>query len=70
MIRKILINLLRFYQSAISPILPPSCIYTPTCSQYAIQAVERYGVLKGVGLGILRILRCTPFHKGGYNPVK
>lgn len=68
-VKKALILLVRFYQICISPFLPPSCIYTPTCSQYFIQAVEKYGPLKGSWLGIRRILRCHPGHKGGYDPV-
>ena len=68
-VKKALILLVRLYQICISPFLPPSCIYTPTCSQYFIQAVEKYGPLKGSWLGIRRILRCHPGHKGGYDPV-
>ena len=68
-VKKALGLLVRFYQICISPFLPPSCIYTPTCSQYFIQAVEKYGPLKGSWLGIRRILRCHPGHKGGYDPV-
>ena len=48
---------------------PKICIYTPTCSEYTYQAVEKYGVLKGVLLGLMRILRCHPFHRGGYDPL-
>lgn len=59
----------RFYQQAISPYLPPSCRYVPTCSTYAIQAIEKYGAAKGSYLAAKRILRCNPFHKGGYDPV-
>lgn len=59
----------RFYQQAISPYLPPSCRYIPTCSTYAIQAIEKYGAAKGSYLAAKRILRCNPFHKGGYDPV-
>lgn len=61
--------LIRFYQRFISPLLPPSCIYQPTCSNYMLQAIERYGVLKGVWFGVKRISRCHPFHQGGYDPV-
>ena len=59
----------RIYRLCISPLFPSSCIYTPTCSAYMIQAVEKYGVFKGVKLGIKRILRCHPWHEGGYDPV-
>ena len=67
--RKALMGAVRFYQQAISPYLPPSCRYVPTCSTYAIQAIEKYGAAKGSYLAAKRILRCNPFHKGGYDPV-
>lgn len=60
---------LRFYKRRISPLLPPACKYTPTCSEYAMQAVERYGALYGGYLAARRLLRCHPFAKGGYDPV-
>ena len=61
--------LIRGYQRFISPILPDSCIYSPTCSQYAIEAISKYGAAKGTWLALRRILRCNPFHRGGYDPV-
>lgn len=61
--------LIRFYQVCISPLFPPSCRYTPTCSQYALEAIHKYGPVKGLYLAIKRILRCNPFCKGGYDPV-
>lgn len=61
--------MITLYRKYLSPLKPPSCIYIPTCSTYFIQAVEKYGVIKGSYLGIKRILRCHPFHKGGYDPV-
>ena len=67
--KRILIALIRFYRKAISPYTLPCCNYTPTCSQYALQAIEKYGALKGGWLAFKRILRCNPFHKGGYDPV-
>ncbi|MGI8508786.1 MAG: membrane protein insertion efficiency factor YidD [Gemmatimonadaceae bacterium] len=60
---------IRFYQLAISPMTPPSCRYFPTCSNYALQAMDKYGVLKGGWLATRRILRCHPFRPGGYDPV-
>jgi putative membrane protein insertion efficiency factor len=59
----------RFYQRVISPTLPPSCRFYPTCSEYTLQAIAKYGALKGTWLGIKRIGRCHPFHPGGYDPV-
>jgi putative membrane protein insertion efficiency factor len=63
------INCIKLYQKIISPFFPPSCIYSPTCSQYAIEAIGRHGILKGGFMALRRILRCTPFHRGGYDPV-
>ena len=60
---------LRFYKRRISPLLPPACKYTPTCSEYAMQAVERYGAVYGGYLAARRLLRCHPFAQGGYDPV-
>ena len=67
--KRIVLGMLRFYQSVISPTLPPSCRFQPTCSEYMIQAVQKYGVLRGVFMGLRRLLRCHPFHEGGYDPV-
>ncbi|WP_459128274.1 membrane protein insertion efficiency factor YidD [Latilactobacillus curvatus] len=67
--RKILIGLVRFYQKGISPLLPPSCRYYPTCSSYMIQAIQKHGAILGLIMGIGRILRCHPFVRGGYDPV-
>lgn len=70
MIRKLLIAPIRFYQKYLSGLKRYShCKYIPTCSQYAIEAIEKHGPLKGLGLAIWRILRCNPFSKGGYDPV-
>ena len=66
---KILIMFVRFYQLFISPMFGPSCRFYPTCSEYMKQAIIKYGVIKGGFLGIKRILKCHPFHPGGYDPV-
>lgn len=68
-VSRVLLWLIHGYQRWVSPLFPPCCIYTPTCSQYAVEAVERHGALKGGWLALRRILRCHPFHKGGYDPV-
>ena len=65
----LLLALVRFYRSFISPLLPPSCRYVPTCSEYALIAIEKYGAMKGGWLSLKRILRCHPWHEGGYDPV-
>jgi len=67
--RKVLIYLIKFYQKAISPLFPPSCRFYPTCSEYSVQAISKYGVVKGGIKSVWRILRCNPFNKGGYDPV-
>lgn len=67
---RFLLILLKGYKYIISPLFPPSCRYTPTCSQYAVEAVCKYGALRGLYLAVLRILRCHPFARGGYDPVK
>ena len=67
--KKIMIGLVRGYQKWISPLFPPTCIYRPTCSTYMIQAIEKHGVIKGVIMGIGRIMRCHPFILGGQDPV-
>ena len=68
--KRMLIGLLRFYQRYLSMLKGhPTCKYFPTCSQYAIEALEKYGVIKGGLLAVWRILRCNPFSKGGYDPV-
>lgn len=64
----LLIAAVRFYQRGISPLLGPSCRFTPTCSQYMIEAIQKYGAIRGVIKGIRRICRCHPFQPGGYDP--
>ncbi|MBU3109779.1 membrane protein insertion efficiency factor YidD [Clostridium gasigenes] len=68
--KKLILSIINLYRKYISPMRSPCCIYSPTCSQYAIDAISKYGVLKGGFLTIRRILRCNPFSKGGYDPVK
>ena len=67
--KRILLSILRFYKRSISPLLPNACKYTPTCSEYAMEAIETHGVIKGCLLAAWRLLRCNPFSKGGYDPV-
>ena len=67
--KKILIAMIRFYQKYISPYNGTKCPYIPSCSQYGLEAIEKYGVIKGGLLAVWRILRCNPFSKGGYDPV-
>lgn len=67
--KRLLLLLVHIYRSCISPLFPPSCRYYPTCSAYALEAIERYGAWRGGWMALRRILRCHPFHKGGYDPV-
>ena len=67
---RFVITLLRGYKYLLSPLLPPACRFTPTCSQYACEAVQRYGVFRGLWMGLCRVLRCNPFCRGGYDPVR
>ena len=67
--KKVLLALIRFYQGTLSPYIGRNCKYIPTCSNYAYEAISKYGALKGTRLAIWRILRCNPFSKGGYDPV-
>ena len=68
-LRAIAIFLIRIYQRYISPLSPSSCRYSPSCSQYTIEAVEHYGLIRGLWMGFRRIMRCHPFYPGGYDPV-
>ncbi len=69
MIRRIVIGVIRLYQRTLSRILPPSCRFTPTCSHYAIEAIELHGLLRGGWMAVRRICRCHPWSEGGYDPV-
>ncbi len=66
---RVILWTIRLYQKLVSPALPPSCRFAPSCSEYARQAVEKHGVLRGLWLGLGRLLRCHPFRPGGYDPV-
>lgn len=68
--QRVVLGLLRAYKWAVSPMFPPACRYTPTCSEYAMEAIDRFGVVRGGWKALARILRCHPFVKGGYDPVK
>jgi uncharacterized protein len=68
--KRILVLIIRAYQKGISPLKKASCRFYPSCSQYALEAVERYGAIRGSWLAIRRIVRCHPFHPGGYDPVE
>ncbi|MBP2640381.1 MAG: yidD [Firmicutes bacterium] len=65
----LLLGMIQFYRIFLSPLKPPSCRFVPTCSQYAFSAIEKYGAIRGAYLAVRRILRCHPFHPGGYDPV-
>ncbi len=67
--KHLLIALIKFYQMAISPYLGKNCRFVPTCSQYAVEALTKYGAIKGTYLSIRRVLKCHPFHDGGYDPL-
>jgi putative membrane protein insertion efficiency factor len=68
-VRNVILLSIRFYQNAVSPYFPPCCRYIPSCSAYTYEAVQKYGAFRGLMLGFKRILRCHPFHPGGYDPV-
>jgi putative membrane protein insertion efficiency factor len=68
--RSVVIGLINVYQCAVSPLLPPSCRYIPCCSEYGALAVGKYGAIRGLGMAVMRILRCHPFARGGFDPVR
>ena len=67
--KKLLLGLIAWYKSSVSPGQPPACRFTPTCSEYAYGAISRFGAFRGLLMGLWRILRCNPFSKGGFDPV-
>ncbi|WP_186577355.1 membrane protein insertion efficiency factor YidD [Aquibacillus kalidii] len=67
--RRVFILIIKFYQKVISPIKPPTCRFYPTCSHYGLEAFQRFGAIKGLYLTVKRILKCHPFHPGGFDPV-
>lgn len=67
---RIILYAIRGYRRFISPLLPPSCRFHPTCSHYALQAFEKYGIFKGIWLTIKRLVKCHPYHPGGFDPLK
>ena len=67
--KRIVLALISFYRKFISPLKKPCCRFYPTCSKYALEAVEKHGVLRGTNLAVKRIIKCNPYHKGGYDPV-
>jgi putative membrane protein insertion efficiency factor len=69
MIQKLILSLIIFYQRFVSPLTAPACRFYPSCSEYALQAIKRYGPWRGLWLSLRRILKCHPFHPGGYDPV-
>ncbi|WP_073269399.1 membrane protein insertion efficiency factor YidD [Alkalibacter saccharofermentans] len=68
--KKLMLLMIKFYQKAISPLLPKTCRFHPTCSDYCIQAIEKYGPLKGFVICAKRVGKCHPFHPGGFDPLK
>jgi len=69
-VRRLFIGVIEIYRRFLSPMLPPTCRFEPSCSLYTVQAIEKYGVLRGLFMGILRVLRCHPFARGGFDPVR
>ena len=69
-LRRASMGLIQLYRRYLSPMLPPSCRYTPSCSLYTLQAIEKYGALRGLSMGAFRVLRCHPFARGGFDPVR
>ncbi len=70
LMRRASVGLIQAYRRFVSPMLPPTCRYNPSCSLYTLQAIEKYGALRGTAMGVLRVLRCHPFARGGFDPVR
>lgn len=68
--KKLLLLIIRMYQKIISPLFPPSCRFYPTCSEYSYESIKKHGIVKGVWYSFLRIIKCHPYHPGGFDPVK
>jgi len=68
-VKGLIIRIIRYYKDYLSPFLPDSCRFYPSCSEYSAEAIERYGIIKGLMLSLGRLMRCHPFHPGGYDPV-
>jgi len=68
-LKKLFISIIKIYQKIISPLFPPSCKYYPSCSEYSVEAINKFGVIKGSVKTVWRILRCNPFSKGGFDPI-
>ena len=67
--KSLMLRVIRWYRQRVSPHTPPSCRFIPTCSEYALEAIEKHGAARGFWFALRRVLRCHPFHKGGYDPV-
>jgi putative membrane protein insertion efficiency factor len=67
---QLVLTILRMYKRWISPMLPPACRFYPTCSEYMLDAIEKHGLMRGIGMGLRRLCRCHPFHAGGFDPVR
>jgi len=67
--KRLAMEMIKLYQASLSQVMPPSCRFIPTCSQYTYESIDKFGLAKGTWLGVMRLARCHPLHKGGYDPV-